>query len=436
MIREIETELFPTGGANPPCTPMPAGFEATVAAQLSTELKTDVPSLTPPTAPDPMALASATATEAMPIINSHYSPHAPSVSPASFMARVSRKSVTFADPIRTNDSDLAEFLSWYAGARSSVRSLTSNKCGMSRAWWVGFAGWLRGPGSSWDSAPHHIRERSALFDTYLTSVTSGGFIQFGLAFAMHSIPHTVTHEAMHLFQHADLRAQVNRLQSLRSSRDIIIEGFAEYLARGVRDQIVTAIQAHVPPALSPAEEARARVAGAYPFYFDKAVEIRDILYRHGQDGEEAIRRAFFLGEGWRFGLLETAAGKGSPIETDRPLPGPVDVHFGTNNAVLLDAAVLDPIIAYVTTRSVATVEVVGRTDPNGTTALNLTLGQQRADTTATYLIGAGVSASRISASSRGEADQIPGGNTANRRATITVNDPRNVFPGLPAPGRP
>ena len=383
-----------------------------------------------------MALASETATEAMPIINSHYSPHAPSVSPGSFMARVSRKSVTFADPIRTNDADLAEFLSWYAGARPSVRSLTSNKCGMGRAWWLGFASWLRGPGSSWNSAPHDIRERAALFDTYLTSVTSGGLIQFGLAFPMHSIPHTVTHEAMHLFQHADLEAQVNRLQNLRSSRDIIIEGFAEYLARGVRDPIVTAIQAHMPPALSPAEETPARAAGSYPFYFDKAVEIRDILYRHGQDGEEAIRRAFFLGEGWRFGLLETAAGTGSPIETDRPLPGPVDVHFDTNNAALLDAAVLDPIIAYATTRSIATVEIVGRTDPSGAPALNHTIGQQRADAAEAYLIGAGVSASRISASSRGEADQIPGGNAANRRATVTVKDPRNIFPGLPAPGRP
>ncbi len=436
MLGEIESELFPTGGSNPPCTPMPADFEGTVAAALSAALIIDVPDLTPTAAPDPMALASESATEAMPIINSHYSPHAPSVSPASFMARVSRKQATFGDPIRNSDARLAEFLSWYAGARSSIRSLTSDKCGMNRAWWVGFAGWLGGAGSSWNDPPHDIRERSALFDTFLTSVTSGGRIKFGLSFPLHTIPHTVVHEAMHLFQHADLRTQVNRLQNLRSSKDIIIEGFAEYLARGVRDQVVTALQGHTPPELSATEETRARKTRAYPFYFDKAVEIRDILYRHGQDGEEAIRRAFFLGEGWRFGLLETDTGIGSPFETDRPVPSPVDVHFDTNRAVILDAAALDPIIAYVTTRSIATVEVVGRADPEGSTTRNITVGQQRADAAKAHLIGAGVNASRISTSSRGEADQILGGNDVNRRATVTVIDPRNAFPGLPAPGRP
>lgn len=436
MIGEIETVLHPTGGANPACTPMPANFETTVATALSTSLTTDVPSLAPAAAPDPMAIATSTANVAMPIINTHYSPHAPSVSAASFMANVSRKSTTYADPIRNTDAALAEFLEWYAGARSALRTLTSDKCGMGRAWWVGFAGWLGGAGASWNAAPHNIRERSALYDTYNTSVTQGGRIQFGLGFRLTSIPHTVTHEAMHLFQHADLRTQVNLLPNLRSTRDIIIEGFAEYLARGVRDQVITALQAGPNPPFSSSQETTARQAAAYQHYFDRTVEIRDILYRHGQDGEEAIRRAFFLGEGWRFGLLENAAGDGSPIESDRAIPPPVDVRFGINSWTIIDPLPLAPITAYASTRSVARVAIVGRTDPTGNPADNQTLGQQRADAVQAQLVTDGVPASRITATSGGSAVQIPGGNAANRRATVTVTDTRNEFPGLPGPGRP
>jgi len=435
MIGEIETALFPTGGSNPPCTPMPANFEATVAAALSTELTAAIPTLAPVAAPDPMAIATASAEVAMPIIHSHYSPHAPSVAPASFMARVSRKAVNFADPIRNNDADLGEFLEWYAGARAPLRTLTSNKCGMDTAWWTRFSGWLRGAGASWNAAPHSIRERAALYDTYKTTVTHGGRIEFGLGFDLGFIPHTVTHEAMHLFQHADLRTQVGLLPSFRSSTDIFTEGFAEYLARGVRNDVVNGLQARVPPVLTPAQEATARTSSSYPHYFAKAVEIRDILYRHGQDGEEAIRRAFFRGEGWRFGLLETAAGAGSPIETDRAVPAQVDILFSSGTTPVSIAA-LRPIAAYLATRSVATVEIIGRADPTGVPADNLTLGQNRADTIRTWLIAHGVPAARITATSRGDADQIPGGNSANRRATVRVIDARNESPGLPGPGRP
>jgi outer membrane protein OmpA-like peptidoglycan-associated protein len=435
MVGEIESVLFPTGGSNPPCVAIPAGFNSSLATALGTSLTTDIPTLTPADAPDPMALATTVAGEAMPIITSHYAPHAPSRSPAAFMAIVSRKPTTFGDPIRANASDFAEFLEWYAGARAAPRGLTQDKCGIDRAFWMSFVSWLAGAGSSFDTT-HHIRERAALFDTFRTTVTIARTrIQFGRGFARSSIPHTVVHEAMHLFQHPDLDTQIRFMPSVRSSTDIIIEGFAEYLARGVRDAVVTAIQALSPRPLTTAEETAARAAGAYNHYFAKTVELRDILYRHGQDGEEAIRRAFFLGEGWRFGLLETATG-GSPIETDRAIPGPVDALFGTSGSTISNPALLDPIVAYVKTRGIATIRVTGRTDPRGTTVDNDTLGQSRADAVKTHLVAAGIDASRISASSRGSLDQIPGGNAVNRRATVEVIDARNEFPGLPAVGRP
>lgn len=436
MIGEIESELFPTGGANPPCTPIPAGFDSTLAGALGTALTTDVPTLTPASAADPIALAGEVADEAMPIITSHYSPHAPSRSPAAFMSIVSRKSTTFGDPIRVNDGDYAEFLEWYAGENTSLRGLTQDKCGINRAFWMAFVSWLGGAGSSFETT-HSIRERSALFDTFQTTVTiARSTIEFGRGFEPADIPHTVVHEAMHLFQHADLDTQLGFMPpQARSSTDIIIEGFAEYLARGVRDDVVTAIQGHTPPALTAADEATARAASAYDFYFDQTVALRDILYSHGQDGEEAIQRAFFLGEGWRFALLESPTG-GSPIESDRPLPNAVDVRFGTNGTALVNPAVLAPVIAYVKTRSIATVNIVGRTDPTGVPADNDTLGQSRADAVKAHLVAQGIDAGRITTSTRGSLDQIPGGNSVNRRATVEVVDPRNVFPGLPGPGRP
>jgi outer membrane protein OmpA-like peptidoglycan-associated protein len=53
-----------------------------------------------------------------------------------------------------------------------------------------------------------------------------------------------------------------------------------------------------------------------------------------------------------------------------------------------------------------------------------------------YVVGQGIDAGRITATSHGKADQIAGGNAVNRRATVTVVDPRNEFPGTPAVGRP
>ena len=435
MTAEIESNLFPTGGTNPACTPIPAGFETTVASSLSSHLRANLPTLTPTAQPDPMALANETATEAMPIIASHYSPHAPTVSAASFMTHVSRKTMAFGDPIRNDLDRFASFVSWFAGTRTAIRTLVENKCNLDRTWWRSFVGWLDGPGASWNSNPHNIRERCALYNTFFTSTTRGGQITFGRGFTRGFIPHTVVHEAMHLFQHADLRTQINRMQQVRASTDIIIEGFAEYLARGVRDLVVTAIQGHTPPPLSPADETRARAAAGYPEYFRKAVALRDILYSHGQDGEESIRRAFFLGEGWRFGLLESSTG-GSPIETDRAVPAVVDVLFNNKSDIILNPAALNAIVAYVMTRSIATVEIIGRTDSVGTDADNLTLGQSRADSVQAYLVAQGIPASRITATSHGKADQIPGGRAANRRATVTVIDPRNQFPGTPAVGRP
>lgn len=466
MTREIERTVFPSGGTRPPCTPLTSMFVDLMAISLSSQLMSDMPSLTPTAAPDPMAVAQDSADAAMPIIHSHYSPYAPSVTSSAFMSRVSRKPANYGDPIRNTVSALSEFLSWYAGARSMLRSVRGTMC-VDMAFWNAFAAWIRGAsfaaaftplitagkmlrtpdvstrgsGTIWDSS-FAIRERSALYDTYRTTVQTGGItgsVMFGLAFELFQIPHTITHEAMHSFMHDDFGTQIDRLENIRLSKDIFTEGFAEYLARGVRDLVVDAIQARTPPTFASAVDAtRAKTVVGYPHYYDKTVALRNILYRHGQDGEDAIRRAFFLGEGWRFGLLEATTPRviGSPIETDRPIPTPVDVHFNTNSDAIVDAGLLDPVVAYVTTRSIATIEVIGRSDPQGRDIDNEVLGQDRAEAVKRYLSGRGIDASRISTRSRGERDQIAGGWAMNRRATVIVSDPRNAYPGTGRPAPP
>jgi len=336
MVREMEREIFPTGGSRPPPTPIEPAMVRVIAFSLAMELMSDVPSLTPADAADPMTLASQSADVAMPIIASHYSPYAPSVAPATFMSGVSRKPTDFGDPVRNNTGDLAEFLEWYASDSSLVSSLIAPHS-LTESFWDAFAAWIRGAGfwsafgglmlsgkmvlrpealfmssgSVWDSFPFFIRERSAVYDTYnATEADSAGAgagsVLFGRGFEQWVIPHTVTHEAMHLFEHSDFSDQIGRLEDVRGSTDIFTEGMAEYLARGVRDKVVTALQSSAPPRLLPEDEKKARGDHAYDSYFNKVVELRNILYRHGQDGEDSVQRAFFLGEGWRLSGTRSA----------------------------------------------------------------------------------------------------------------------------------
>jgi outer membrane protein OmpA-like peptidoglycan-associated protein len=426
MTGELDTELFPPVLGAPPgtgCLPQPATLNDDVADALGPAILSDIPSLAPVAAPDPMPIAAAAANEAMPIIASHYAPHAPSRSPAAFMANVSVKPATFADSFLVDDAVLGEFLEWYCTQEPSIRTTFETFCGVDLAWFESFAGWLR---TSAQEAAVDIVGRCRIFETFQTTNTNTPMVQFGRGFETDDIPHTMTHEAMHVFQHPDLDAQIARLQHRGTSHEVFTEGFAEYLARGVTPAVVDAMLVTTPGILTPAQASAARADAAYGEYFDQTVRLRDILYRHGQDGEEAIRRAFFLGEGWRFGLLDAPA-SGSPIETDRPVPQPVDLRFSQGASAILDTSLLDGIVLYARGRGSASIDIVGRTCPTGLASDNLTLGADRADAVKTYLAGQGIDAGRITTSSRGEADQIPGGPAANRRATVRVVDPRNEF---------
>jgi outer membrane protein OmpA-like peptidoglycan-associated protein len=424
MPAELETELFPPVLGAPAatgCLVQPATLKDDVANALGPAIEADIPSLAPAAAPDPMIVAAAAANEAMPIITSHYAPHAPSRSPAAFMANVSVKPATFADNFRVSDTALGEFLGWYCTDRAAVRTTFESFCGVDDAWFTAFATWLR---TSPQEAAHNIVERCRIFEQFETTNTNRPIVQFGRGFQTQDVPHTITHEAMHVFQHPSLDAQLALLQQRGTSHEVFSEGFAEYLARGVTPAVVDAMLVTNPAILTAAQASAARADAAYAEYFAQTVRLRDILYRHGQDGEETIRRAFFLGEGWRFGLLE-APGTGSPIETDRPIPGAVDVQFAQGGSAILDTSLLAAIVLYARGRSAARVDVVGRTNPTGVPAHNITLGLARANAVKAYLVGQGIAAGRITTSSRGQLDQIAGGSATNRRATVTIADARN-----------
>ena len=73
----------------------------------------------------------------------------------------------------------------------------------------------------------------------------------------------------------------------------------------------------------------------------------------------------------------------------------------------------------------STVQIVGHTDNTGSASYNQNLSVRRADAVASVLIGAGISATRIQAIGRGEAQPIasnltPEGRAQNRRVDITI----------------
>ena len=213
MTASLEATVFPTGGANPPCVAPPPALEHMIAPLVAIHLRADVPSLTPATAADPMTVADSAARAAMPIIHSHYAPHAPSRSAASFMSGVSVKSTSYASAFSSSDAAVGEFLAWYAGENDTLRGLLEPFCGITEAWWTSFVSTHRG--GLWDRPPYSMIQRAQLYDTYNTTVAGGGSVELGRAFEVVEIPHTIVHEAMHLFQHGDLSAQVDRLEDLQ-----------------------------------------------------------------------------------------------------------------------------------------------------------------------------------------------------------------------------
>lgn len=103
-----------------------------------------------------------------------------------------------------------------------------------------------------------------------------------------------------------------------------------------------------------------------------------------------------------------------------------EVLFSTGNANLTAEGkkVLDKQIAWLKENPKKKIIVQGYTDPRGTEAYNMKLGEKRADAVKNYIVKSGIDANRISVVSLGETDLATTQNTpkgwVEDRRTVTL----------------
>ena len=130
------------------------------------------------------------------------------------------------------------------------------------------------------------------------------------------------------------------------------------------------------------------------------------------------------------------ATRGSNVEVTRTddnqlkLNIPNDISFDTNSFVVKPQmrSVLDPFAASLKDDPTARVSIIGHTDSTGSAAINNPLSVERAQSVRDYLVGHGVSATRIETAGRGDrepvADNISdSGRARNRRVEIFLREP-------------
>ena len=471
MMRAIEKALY--GGTQPvKCARIRKEDVDRLARTLGRALRRDVPGTDEPKnlplAKQTRERVQTVAARAMAVIKQRY-PSTGKADVSKFMEKIHIKTkgwwerrlkeLTTPPNYATRAQIVGEALSHYAAWKPELRALAGPLClGGYKGFWRHFASWLAGTsftlaftnyevpaqdesGRQWDRT-FGIGRRLAFFETYLASGKELPSEKIWITQTKDVavlIP-LVVHEMMHDLVHKTFMGQMAALNVGRDVSDVFVEGMAEYLARGVLTEVTSAVGT----ALGPVDGKAVWDNVMYEDYYKKIITLRDILYSHGQDGDAAIRRAYFFGEIWRLGLLgqrtdsKQAVPMTSPVETDRPIPEPRDVHFAYAKAAIKDPGRLDEIVHYLRGRSNATAEVVGRTDERGSRDYNAKLGLNRAETVKAYLVAKGVETARISVDSTGEDKPIPKGRREtesqwwrkNRSATVTVIDPYNRYPGM------
>ena len=93
-------------------------------------------------------------------------------------------------------------------------------------------------------------------------------------------------------------------------------------------------------------------------------------------------------------------------------------NFAFNSAKLTPAGetILDQAVATMSKHETIHVRIEGNTDSVGSDAYNMKLGQRRADSVEQYLVGKGISASRLTTVSYGKTKPIASNDTAEGRA--------------------
>jgi outer membrane protein OmpA-like peptidoglycan-associated protein len=113
------------------------------------------------------------------------------------------------------------------------------------------------------------------------------------------------------------------------------------------------------------------------------------------------------------------------------------IHFAFNKSDLTDSAtaILDEKVAVFRSIPELSIVILGYTDPSGTDAYNMALGERRAEATKAYIVSKGIDASRVIIESKGERQQVPTdgggrvGEAPNRRAIFRLL----IAPTVPNP---
>ena len=104
------------------------------------------------------------------------------------------------------------------------------------------------------------------------------------------------------------------------------------------------------------------------------------------------------------------------------------IHFAFNKSELTDSAkaILDEKVAVFRSIPDLSIVILGYTDPSGTDAYNMALGERRAEAAKAYIVSKGIEANRVILESKGERVQVategPGraGEAPNRRAIFRL----------------
>ncbi|MDQ2667034.1 MAG: OmpA family protein [Gemmatimonadota bacterium] len=113
------------------------------------------------------------------------------------------------------------------------------------------------------------------------------------------------------------------------------------------------------------------------------------------------------------------------------------IHFAFNSSELTDSAkmVLDEKVAVFRSIPDLSIVILGYTDPSGTDAYNMALGERRAEAARAYIVSKGIDANRVILESKGERVQLPtdgpgrAGEAPNRRAIFRLL----IAPSVPKP---
>jgi outer membrane protein OmpA-like peptidoglycan-associated protein len=113
------------------------------------------------------------------------------------------------------------------------------------------------------------------------------------------------------------------------------------------------------------------------------------------------------------------------------------IRFAFNSSELTDSAksILDEKVAVFRSIPELSIVILGYTDPVGTDAYNMALGERRAEATKAYIMSKGIDGNRVILESRGERQQVPtegagrAGEAPNRRAIFRLL----IAPSVPKP---